>query len=74
MEYNGLKWISIRYTGATEAGLLVHPESGITKGVTFLRRTDDDLIATPSEYEFPEDYVKNEEAEQGGGADAEPAV
>ena len=43
------------YTGDTETGVLAHPETGIMKGIKFLRRTDDDLVDTPSGYEFPDD-------------------
>ena len=55
MEYNGLKWVSVRYAGETETGILVHPETGIVKGVKFVRRTDDSLMTTPEGYEFSEE-------------------
>lgn len=55
LEYDGLKWVSIRYAGETETGVLVHPETGVLKGIKFIRRADDELTSTPDGYEFPED-------------------
>ena len=52
LEYNSLKWVSVRYAGDTETAFVVHPVSGVTMGIHFVHRTDDLLKETHSDYKF----------------------
>ena len=51
MEHNGLKWICAEYKGA-QAGLIVNPDTGVVKGMKFVRRSDDDVEVETSSFDF----------------------
>jgi hypothetical protein len=70
LEDENFKWACIEFRG-TKFGPLVHPETGILRGIAFLKRSDDELKSTPGDFDFPEDELENEEAEQAGRGDGD---
>lgn len=63
LEHDGLKWISIDYENE-KFGPVVHPETGIVRKITFLRRSDDDLKETPDGYEFRDDFDEDDNEQE----------
>jgi hypothetical protein len=57
-----LKWACIEF-GGSKLGPLVHPETGVLRGVALLKRSDDELRSTPEDFDFPESGLENEKAE-----------
>ena len=53
LERDGLLWVSVHSSRGSQAGILVEPSTRqLQKSVGFLRRSDDQLTATPADDYF----------------------
>ena len=54
LEDNDLKWVSVVHESKAQIGFVVNPDSGVVKGLRFVRRTDDDFRETSPDFVFDE--------------------
>jgi len=61
LERDGMSWVSVHSARDGQAGIWVEPSTHqLRKTVRFVRRADDDLTHTPSDYYFGDEEPQNE--------------